>query len=330
MSNCLEGHYDLNPYNHDYMWLGVTDEPVIEKWVGPGGSSNTGGDGVYNAPVTYGADGIITHYDGIPVADVVSTDLAGDDVLGMATSWELRDDLYWQDSDPGVDGIYGTADTGENLNPVTSEDVVFCYDLMINQSNIRYVSTHRFVADVVAHNAREYTILEERRFLFSFEGQGIGLLCPKHIWGPWIAGTDGKLGTTDDNHHHDWYGWEDQYMLDPVRQRLGLPDKWLTYLIGFGPFTYHYGGWTPGQYAHFEANPLYHMAIEGSAPLIGDTNMNGVVEIGDMYIIIDTFGKTPNVDPDYDARGDIAPLAQVVDLDDVYAAAPQIGKQWYP
>ena len=333
LTTCMGGHYDYNAYTlqENYMWLAATGAPTIEKWIGPGGADVTGpGNGVYDADVTY-VEGELATYNYIPVDLVTADDLQGDDTLGMKTTWTIKPDLYWHDSDPGPDLKFGTADDGV-VYPVTAEDYKFGMELLIEQDNVRYYSDiTQFVYDVGIKSTYSYTVYEERRFLWAFEVHGVGYLTPKHIWEPWIAGDDGVLWTDDDRDHRHWFGWEEKYMIDPVREHLGLTTHmWLTKLIGFGPYVYHYGGWAPGQYAHIEANPVYYYAIYGSEPLIGDVDLNGLVAGGDMYIIVRTMGLHPNVNPKYDERGDIVYPAQTIDLTDLHEAIEQFGLGWYP
>jgi ABC-type transport system substrate-binding protein len=327
LQNILDGSYGRNPYTLDYLWWSCFDQADQFLWVGPGrttGPEGGVGNGVYDAPFTG------THYDGIPIADVTADDLVGDDQLGVCYQWEMRDTAYWHDSDPGDDGIIGTGDDGV-LHPVTTADWEFNLNLLRDQNNVRYVSSWNYIYGCYAEDADTIYICEERRFLFAFESEDLTML-PKHLMETWVGPTytalpitlpdgsvvNGEMMTDWDEHHEDWYGWEEAYMPDPMYRDPGggvAPDApMLTYLIGFGPFKYHLGGWEPGVSAHFEANRQYF----AHGTCIGDIDFSLTCELPDWYATMASFGAY-RVDANYDIKADIKYPAQVVDLDEVYA-----------
>jgi hypothetical protein len=264
MTNLFTGFYTRNPYTLEYMWWACEDMPDIEPWIGPGGSwiyeTDMGG-----CAATYDAPFNGTHYNGIPVAEpgaynVTSSDLVGDDQLGMVTTWKLRPDIFWHDSN------------STNPRPLTNADVEWGFNLLRYQENMRYMTQWTFVYAIEPlADGLTFKLYEERRFLFSFEGHDVSILAPKHIWEDYIGtgqinddaltltrpdGTTGKADCWDyysvddtgyNNHHDDWSGWEEIYMEDPNR-----PGWDLTYLIGHGPWVYHYGGWEEGHSVRFE------------------------------------------------------------------------------
>jgi len=373
---------ERNPYNHKYMaWAAepgafvavdptnpqiiyhqymkfdpdVGYTPLMEPWIGPG-RQQMGGNGVYDAPVTYDPEtGELATYNGIPVADVTEGDLVNDDQLGMRTQWRLRENLYWHDSDPGPDGKPGTVDDG-TVHPVTTADVEFIYDLLIKQENERYFSNWWYVYDattiwdapplvgtVPPTDNYAFEIYEERRWVFAFEDHSeVSVLVPEHIWAPDLAGPDGIFCTGDDTHHQFWTGWQVPYIEDPIH-----PGYTLSRLIGFGPFMYHIAGpggpgWQPGVCTHLEDNDIYFGTFqpfhylppqycigEPSRILRGDVDLNQLVELPDLAVIIDAFGSHPG-DPHWDPKADIAHPAQFVQLDDVNLVIDEFGQTWGP
>jgi hypothetical protein len=368
---------ELNPYNHKYMpWAAdvgsmetaiydpVTGDwyfdymrfndrigyvPYSEKWVGPG-RTHAGGNGVYDAPVTYKDPTDpdpwdIATYNGTPVEEVTEADLVNDDTLGMVTFWKLRDGPYWHDSDPGPDMKFGTADDG-TVYPVTTADLDFMMDILIKQNNVRYFSAWWYVHDYVPLDAQRFRVYEERRWVFAFEAHGVGLLGPKHLWEPFIAGPDGELWTDDDRHHSEYNMWEIDYMDCPIH-----PGYRLSELIGFGPYHYHISGppgvgpgWEVGVSTHVEANYAYFGTMAGpfwpeyadwpvnyqpSRINGGDVDLNQVVDEQDQSFITDAFGSTPWVGP-WDPKADISYAAQIIDLDDVFMRVDNSGYNWGP
>jgi hypothetical protein len=172
---------------------------------------------------------------------------------------------------------------------------------------------------------KTFVICEERRYMFSFQDHDILMLGAKHIWEPYLLGPDGidQPGETgDDGDPMTWTGYEQAYMPDPVLDRICYPENniygavpetfeglcaqhtdgtpfMLTYQIGFGPFVYHEGGWTPAVSTHIEVNPLYFAG---------------------------TILPSPITDPQYD-RG--FPNPADVDLEVFYNPALPEGLQYY-
>ena len=319
--------FKRHPYTMDYMWWGAEDGPTMEAWIGPG-RKQIGGNGVYDATYTG------THYNGIPLADVTADDLVGDDQLGMVTTWKMREGMYWHDSDPGPDGIYGTADDGE-LHEVTAADMVWGLNLIRDQTCDRYQTQWWFIYAVEQVDQYTVKICEERRYLYAFEGHNdVALLTPKHIWEGFIGPTydiaslpitlpDGTISYGDEitawaNHHEDWVGWYEEYMPDPQYRdpdtgAVAADAPMLTYLIGFGPFKYHLGGWEVGTGAHLEDNLCYF----GGRICPADVNFDRIVNERDLNAVIAAIGQY-RVDPNYDVRCDICYPAQVIDTTEVY------------
>jgi hypothetical protein len=251
--------------------------------------------------------------------------------------------MYWHDSDPGADRIFGTGDDGDT-HAVTTADVEFGFNLLKYQENVRYMTQWMFVAAVEVIDSYTFNLYEERRFLFSFEGHDVSVIGPKHLWETFIFGTwanntacvhmnaleltryDGTTGYADcweyysqndtcyANHHEDWEGWKQVYMEDPT-DPLGRD---LTYLIGFGPFKYHIGGWEPGSYVHVDAQAssgFYHCGHICT----GDINFNEKCEVAteDLWKVMRSAG--PYGAWNYLVEADITGEGQLVDLDEVYA-----------
>ena len=358
LENVMGGFWGFTPFLREYAYLGVLDEHQIDLWIGPGSSEYVEGNGVYDADFTG------THYDGIPIADVTSANLVGDDVLGMSTTWKLRDDLYWHDSDPGPDGIHGTGDEPSgSVHKVTTADVEYGARICMGKEypdyeNIRYYSTWTFLAGytdtydgefgIEIVDDQTFKVYEERRYVFAFEGHpSILIYTPKHIWEPYIEGPDATKGTEDDGDPAAWLGWEDDYMIDPVRQRLGLSEMHLTHLIGFGPFVFHLGGWDPtGGYTRIEYNPLY---FEGkinpgdvdleffyNAELPVGNQRYGFVDFADYGRLLDAIahpsweGTLPD-DPMWDLTADLGWPSQVVSgLVEVGIWYAHLDERWGP
>jgi hypothetical protein len=252
--------------------------------------------------------------------------------------------------------------TGEDQKPVTTADVEYGASLIMGKENpayenIRYYTTWQFFAGYVDGDgdepfaieiidAQTYRIYEERRYVFAFESHDLNLFAPKHIWEPWVNGPDATPGTGDDNDPSVWTGWQDVYMSDPVRARLGLSAMDLTYLIGFGPFVYHHGGWDPGVSTHIEYNPLYFAGKinEGDVDLEGfydpglpaGKQRYGITDLADYGRIIDAnkhgswHGALP-VDPMWDLTSDIEwNSAEVTFADEIPVWVANFGELWGP
>jgi hypothetical protein len=295
---------------------------------------------------------------------IVEDDLAGDDKLGMVTTWTIRPGMYWHDSDPGDDGIFGTGDDGA-VHPVTTADAEFCMNLLRYQENERYMTQWVFVYGIEVEDAYTWKVFEERRFLFAFEGHGVAYLAPKHIWEDFIFAEDGTSFPTNwgsgypsavhddyleivmpcgaisygdcwdyysvddtgyDHHYDEWYGWETTYMTDPTDPE----GRQLTHLIGHGPFKYHYGGWIEGESVSFDNNPAYfagHICV-------GDLDFNQRCEpaTADVYDILANIGPFPT--PAYpeleELRADTCHPAQVIELSELLMFDEHSGHYWGP
>ncbi|MDH5779789.1 MAG: ABC transporter substrate-binding protein [Candidatus Bathyarchaeota archaeon] len=347
LTGLFEGHYSRNPYTLEYMWAGAEDMPTIEEWIAPGGSDIYGG--YPGCDATYDATFNGTHYDGIPIADVTGDNLVGDDVLGMVTTWTLREGQYWHDSDAGADGIYGTGDDGAK-HPTTTADVEFGFNLLRYQENKRYMTQWQYVYAVEPIDTYTFKLYEERRFLFAFEGHDVGLLAPKHIWESYIFSNpsapspvhddyltltrpDGTTGAADcwnymsqnstgyANHHDFWDRWQDIYMTDPNN-----PGYDLTYLIGNGPFVYHHGGWIPGSSARFESNPVYFAGHICPADIDFNQRCEPATEdVNKLLSSIGTYGA-----PNYLVECDTAYPAQIVELSEISQFLDHSGNYWGP
>jgi ABC-type transport system substrate-binding protein len=294
----------------------------------------------------YDATYIGTHYDGIPLDAVTADDLVGDDQLGMVTTWTLRPGMYWHDSDPGADGIFGTVDDGE-LHEVTAADMVWGLNMLRDQEADRYQTQWWFIWAVEQVDKYTLKVCEERRFLFAFEGHDSGLFSPKHIWEPFIEPTfdiasleitlpDGTTSYGDEiiaweEHHEDWEGWEWELIPDPGYRDPETGDvagdaPMLTHLIGFGPFKYHMGGWTVGIGSHFEANRQYF----AHGICVGDIYFDKTCELPDWYLTMASVGEY-RIDPNYDVKADIAYPAQVIDTSEIYCVQfDHFGHYWGP
>lgn len=359
-----------NPYSQKYMaWAAdpsvmnfdpaVGYTPIVQPWVGPG-REQAGGNGVYDAPVTYAYDPVtgleeLDTYNNIPVELVREEDLQGDDTLGMRTYWRLRENLYWHDTDPGPDGKPGTADDGPWF-PVTTGDVEFTWDVLIKQQNIKYFSIWWWVYDVTTiwddpplegtarpTNDLDFQVYEERRWVFAFEGHSeVSVLLPMHIWEQDLAGPDGEFCTDDDRDHRTWMGWEVPYIECPIH-----PGYMLSRLIGFGPYHYHIDGpggpgWQPGVLTHVEANTIYFGTFvpfhyppeeysngEPGRILRGDVNLNQLVDMQDLSVVIDAFGSNPG-SSNWDPKADIAYPAQAIGLEEIFVVIEESGQTWGP
>jgi hypothetical protein len=358
-----------NPYNQKYMAWAADPEfmnfdpatgytPKIKSWVGPGRPQmDPPGDGVYNAAVTYAIDpdtgrNELATYNGKAVADVTAADLKGDDQLGMRTAWKLRDKMYWHDSDPGPDRIFDTPDDGVKYQVNTADVTVMMNNILIGQENQRYYSTWYFVNNATAIDTLKFEIYEERQYLFAFECHSdVAVLAPKHIY-EGVRGSEMKIligpdkiwGTPDDIHHKFWRGWENEkYFSCTMHTNWGV--CWVTELIGFGPYHYHYigggpgAGWNPGEWTRVEPNVCYFGTVSPMGPAAGggtpgrirrgDVDLNQLVELPDLSKVIDAFGTSPGT-PTWDERADIAYPAQIIDLDDFNVFAAEFGQTWGP
>jgi hypothetical protein len=363
------------PFHRNYWPWSAVDMPNMSAWVGPCSSKSCSGDARYNAPYDVGPDDEVCTsddtYNGIPVADVTEEDLLGDDTIGMCTSWRLMDDLYWHDSDPGPDLKFGTEDDGPEVHKVTSADAWYMAKILMGKAKPRYENVMfyyfwQFLAGyhepydgpfgVEIIDNRTFKVFEERRFFMAFEDHSILLLGAKHIWEPYIEACGDP---------REWKGWERRYKIDPVQQRLyeaGLrtePPQWLTYLIGFGPFVYHYGGWDPGIGVRIEYHPLYFAGTTGVAgvgqydrgfPNPGDVDLEvyhnpdlpeglrwyGLVDARDLSIILEArhrypFGWSGMIveDPEI-LSADLLPPSQEVSGIEISLWYARKGETWGP
>jgi hypothetical protein len=281
----------------------------------------------------------------IPVADVVPADCAGDDVPGMVTTWTIREGQWWHDSDFGDDGEPGTSDTGEDMKWCTTADAEFGFNLLKFQENMRYMSQWTYVYAVEVIDTYTFKVYEERRFLFAFEGHDVSMLAPKHVWEPFIGTgqihddymevvmTDGACSYADcwdyysvddsgyNDHHDNWYGWESVYMEDP-----NMPGWDLTYLIGNGPFVYHYGGWDVGVSVRFESWPAYPHGHVCPADI--DFNQRCEPATEDVNKLLSSIGSMGA--PNYLVECDTCYPAQTVDLTEISLFLDHSGDYWGP
>jgi ABC-type transport system substrate-binding protein len=259
--------------------------------------------------------------------------------------------MFWHDSDPGDDMIFGTADDGDVM-PVTTADIEFGFNLLRYQENVRYATQWQFVYAVEPVNVTMFKVFEERRFLFAFEGHDVSMLAPKHLYEDYIFGEGNTVptGWTDaieivmpcgaishgdcwvyysqddsayEHHHDEWAMWEEEYIVDPTDPA----GRMLTYLIGFGPFKYHLGDWVPGDHVKFAANPTYY----GGHICKGDLDFNQKCEPAtvDVHDIMSSVGPRPYLNPSRESvRADIMYPAQVVELAELLAFIAHSGDYW--
>jgi len=242
---------------------------------------------------------------------------------GMTLEYTLRDDLKWQD---------GT--------PVTAADCVFALNLMRFQQNERYYYVWQPIYDVVQTGPYSFKIWWRDRYLYAHEYFGISLLCPKHIWEPWIDNPPGEplvinygagpkggdVWTSVGRHHSEFDLWDVAHPTDPT----------LTCLVGTDNFIYRDAGWDPGVAVYVDAwkNADNYM----DRILTGDCNLDQFVDSSDSWHLLyrqgDFTGQCyPTAiggHPRWDPIADIAYPAQKITGDEYVAYNNDYGQSWGP
>ena len=289
MEGVYQSLYITHPYTHQLLPWCVTDYPVIQKWTG---TEREVSPGVWvSDPSPIGSPGA---------------------VIGEYMRWTLRDDMTWHD---------GT--------PVTSADVEFCLDLLVNQNNERYDAIQRVIHDVEIISEYVVDVYMTARYLWADNDiSHIALLAPRHIWKPYIAGPDGDLWTGDDRDHRFWKGylWTDAYGYSaPVIVTVSGSVQ-LTHLQGNGPFVYPDGGWVPDT-----SMRLIRWRIgswhEYAYILRGDNNFDGYVDVLDLWAPAYAFGSQPGM-PRWLHRADMANPAGLIDGRDIAVVYDEWGLHW--
>ena len=291
---------NVHPYNNGLMPWCVTEFPLMQLWNG-------------------------THVETSP--DVWEWDPSPEgspgEVEGLKMTWTLRDDMTWHDG-----------------MPVTTADVEFCLDLLINQNNDRYHDIQENIHDVNVVDTYTFEVYnyerlgsgpwpESWRYYMPLNISAIALLAPKHVWEPYIAADDGILWTEDDPDHRSWQGhlWTDAYGYDaPI---IDTPSGYvqLTHLVGNGPFIYPYGGWTPGvsmRLVRDGGNTWHYKRI-----LRSDNNFDGAVDVLDLWAPLHAYGTQPGM-PKWLDRADMANPAGLIDGRDIEVVYNWWGYCWYP
>jgi len=246
---------------------------------------------------------------------------------GQSITFTLRDDVFWHD---GVQ--------------VDAADAVFALNLLRFQENLKYLSVWQHIYDVVQLTDLSFVVYYTQPYYWAYEGiSEVALLCPEHIWEPWIDSPEtgeplvieegagpmgGDIWVLPGRHHSEWMGWEDAYMEDPQ-----YPGMWLTNLIGCGPFIYHLGGWEPGVGVHIEANRDYF----GGRICPADVNLDQVVDMLDAWQVLYRCGAsycTPRWHEEVNGMtgvaADIACPAQWIGSEEIYVIMTHFGHQWGP
>jgi ABC-type transport system substrate-binding protein len=297
-----------NPYTLDDIPWCVTEMPVIQNWNGTHREVSPG----------------VWFYDPSPIGVP-----PGAPITGEVMTWTLRDDMTWHD---------GT--------PVTSADVEFCLDLLVDQNNAKYAATHALIWDVNVLGTYTFEIYYLGRAATAPNDiSDIALLAPKHIWGPYIAGQDQTLWTIDDNDHRFWDGsdwisedWSPQAGGDYTAPSINTPSGsvQLTHLQGNGPFVYPYGGWVPGQSIRLIRwyDPSTGTGWHYTRILRGDNNLDGRVDIKDLWASVYASGSMSGMPKwnSYNAglKADQANPSGLIDGRDRLVICNDWSYYWYP
>ena len=288
-----------NPYTHELMPWCVTDYPEIQSWSGTHREVSPG----------------VWVYDPSPVGSPGA-------VTGEYMRWTLRDDMTWHD---------GT--------PVTSADVEFCLDLLVNQNNERYDSIQRVIHDVEVIDEFTVDVYLTARYLWAENDiSHIALLAPRHIWKPYIAGDNGILWDPDDRDHRFWSGvdWTNihGYSAPTINTVSGTVQ--LTHLQGNGPFVFPRGGWVPNEYIRLIRwyDPSTETCWHYTRILRGDNNFDGYVDTLDLNKPKYAFGSMPEM-PGWEnltggLKADMANPAALIDGRDVAKVYDDWDLYWYP
>ena len=289
-STLLQKH----PYNGEMLPWCVTDYPVLQLWNGTHTAAQD--DPGFTSPT----------YDPSPIG-------SPGEVTGEKMTWTLRSDMTWHD---------GT--------PVTTADVEFCLDLLVNQNNERYDAIHKWIHDVNVLNTYEFEVYYTGRYLWAEDDiSAVALLAPKHVWEPYIDGPDNVLWNGDDEDHRFWDGsnWIDEYGYAAPEIETPSGTEQLTHLIGNGPFIYPYGGWTPGVSMRLvrDGGSTWHF----TRILRGDNNFDGITDVLDLYAPVLAYGSQPGM-PRWRFEADMANPAGLIDGRDILAVYNDWGYYWYP
>jgi len=289
--------YQRHPYTEVMMPWCVVDYPVIKQWNGTHVETSPG----------------VWIYDPSPVGppDPDPATPGIQPTTGEKMTWELRSDMTWHD---------GT--------PVTTQDVEFCLDLLVNQNNERYMAIQTLIHDVNVVSTYEFEVYYKGQYLWAdADISTVALLAPYHVWKPYIAGVDEILWTLDDRNHRFWSGsdWVTAYgYTAPVIGTASGPEQ-LTHLIGNGPFIYPYGGWTPGVSMRLVRWPGWHY----TRILRGDNNLDGRVDMIDLWAPLYAYGAQPGM-PRWLDRADMAYPSALIDGRDIEVVYNDWGYYWYP
>lgn len=290
MGSVYDGLYIRHPYTHQLMPWCAADYPVIQRWNGTHVETSPG----------------VWEYDPSPVG-------SPGEVIGEKMTWTLRNDMTWHD---------GT--------PVTSADVEFCLDLLVNQNNERYDSVHKYIHDVNVVDTYTFEVYYTARYLWADNDvAGISLLTPMHIWKPYIAGPDGILWNGDDRDHRFWSGHDTISAWGYTAPTIDTPSGpvQLTHLQGNGYHVYPYGGWTPGvsmRLVRWHGSGYHYNRI-----LRADNNFDGIADVLDLWAPLYAMGTQPGM-PKWLFEADMANPSALIDGRDVEVVYDDWGYYWYP
>lgn len=308
MRMVYDGLFIRNPYTHKWMpWAATTlstvENGMIQLWNGTHRTTGTT----------------------MPETDrpwVLDTPPAGSpgEVIGEYMEFTMRDDMDWHDGEP-----------------VTAYDVEFALDLMVNQENERYDSIVKYIHDVVVVDNYNFKVYFTGRYAWAAtDVGGLGLLCPEHVWKPYIAGEDQILWTEDDRDHRFWDGsdWTDEYGYAAPTVDTPSGSVQLTHLIGSGYCVYPQGGWVQGQSMRLirwdpGTSGWYYERIHR-----GDNNFDGITDMADEWPTVfasgTEAGMTNWVLYNAGPRADMANPSGLIDGRDREVLDDTWGYYWYP
>jgi ABC-type transport system substrate-binding protein len=302
MGPTITGMYIRHPYTHQLLPWSAADYPEIQLW-----------NGTHR---TYGTTDPIEDRPWMVDPSPIGTPGT---VTGEYMKWTLRSEMTWHD---------GT--------PVTAEDCEFVIDLLINQNNERYESTHKYIHDVnipdPTGDPLTYEIYYTARYLWADnDAGGLGLLAPKHIWKPYIQGPDETLWTGDDLDHRFWTGhdWTDMYGYSAPIIDTAVGSVQLTHLQGNGYNVYPLGGWDQGVSMHTVRWNSTNPGWTYTRILRGDNNFDGIADILDLWAPLYAFGTQPGM-PKWLLTADMANPAALIDGSDIEVVYDNWGYYWYP